>query len=103
MPMPAASSAVARYHANSLRLRRIVLADDAARLEDSRAVAVAQRSISRVPPFAAGAARRAKNLANSVPLRRMILAEDLAALEDSRAVALAQRRRLVRFLRLRPA
>ena len=88
-PMPAANSAVARYQASSPRLRRIVLAEDAAKLEDSSAVAVAQRSIISAPAFASGAARGAKYLRNFVPLRRMVLAEDLARLKDSRVIALA--------------
>src|SRR5207247_8848637 len=56
-PMPAATSAEAKYHANSLRRREIVLAEDAARPEDTRATEVAKLSISPAPRFAAGAAR----------------------------------------------
>jgi hypothetical protein len=54
--MTAASSAEARYQAKSVRRREIVLAEDAARLEDRRAAAVAKLNINPGPRFAAGAA-----------------------------------------------
>jgi hypothetical protein len=89
--MPAASSAEARYHAYSLRRREIVLADDAARLEETSAAEVAKLTANPAPRFAAGAARWANDRANWVPSREIVFATDSAVFEESTAVALARR------------